>query len=67
MVRLYAAKAMDIVELSSRRIVAAVAEGDTLRVQLAICRRLARHTPEDVYACARDIAHHLVDYGVWTY
>jgi butyryl-CoA dehydrogenase len=66
MVRLYAAKAMEIVEQASRRIVAAVAEGDTLRVQLAILRRLSRHTPEDVYATSRKIATHLVDYGVWT-
>jgi alkylation response protein AidB-like acyl-CoA dehydrogenase len=66
MVQLYAAKAMDIVELASRRIVAAVAEGDTLRVQLAICRRLARRIPEDIYARSRDIARHLVEYGVWT-
>src|ERR1700761_1874586 len=63
MTRLYAAKAMDIVELASRRIVAAVAEGDTLRVQLAIVRRLSRHIPEDVYAIQRNIATHLVDYG----
>ena len=53
MVQLYAAKAMDIVELASRRIVAAVAEGDTLRVQLAIIRRLSRHIPDDVYATSR--------------
>ena len=66
MVKLYAAKAMEIVELASRRIVAAVAEGDTLRVQLAIVRRLSRHIPEDVYATQRNIANHLVDYGVWT-
>jgi alkylation response protein AidB-like acyl-CoA dehydrogenase len=66
MVKLYAAKAMDIVELASRRIVAAVAEGDTLRVQLAICRRLAKRLPEDVYAGAREISKHLVEYGVWT-
>ena len=66
MVRLYAAKAMDIVELASRRIVAAVAEGDTLRVQLAICRRLAKRLPGDVYAASREIAKHLVEYGVWS-
>jgi alkylation response protein AidB-like acyl-CoA dehydrogenase len=66
MVKLYAAKAMEIVELAARRIVAAVAEGDTLRVQLAIVRRLSRHTPDDVYATQRNIANHLVDYGVWT-
>jgi alkylation response protein AidB-like acyl-CoA dehydrogenase len=66
MTKFYAAKAMDIVELASRRIVAAVAEGDTLRVQLAICRRLAKRIPEDVYAQSRQIAQHLTDYGVWT-
>ncbi len=65
MTQLYAAKAMDIVELAARRIVAAVAEGDTLRVQLAIVRRLSRHTPEDVYALARSVSRHLVEYGVW--
>ncbi len=66
MVQLYAAKAMDIVELAARRIVAAVAEGDALRVQLAIVRRLSRHTPQDVYAQARKISDHLAEYGVWT-
>jgi alkylation response protein AidB-like acyl-CoA dehydrogenase len=66
MVKVYAVKAMDIVELASRRIVAAVAEGDSLRVQLAICRRLAKRVPEDGYAHARAIASHLVEYGVWT-
>jgi alkylation response protein AidB-like acyl-CoA dehydrogenase len=66
MTKLYSAKAMDIVELASRRIVAAVAEGDTLRIQLAICRRLAKRVPEDVYAQSRQIAQHLVDYGTWT-
>ncbi len=66
LVRLYAAKAMEIVEMASRRIVAAVAEGDTLRVQLAIARRLARRIPEDVYALSRNIAQHMVEYGVWT-
>jgi butyryl-CoA dehydrogenase len=65
LVKLYAAKAMEVVELASRRIVAAVAEGDTLRVQLAIVRRLSRHVPEDVYAIQRSIANHLVEYGVW--
>jgi butyryl-CoA dehydrogenase len=66
MVQLYAAKAMDIVELASRRIVAAVADGDTLRVQMAICRRLAKRTPQDVYVRSREISQHLVEYGVWT-
>jgi alkylation response protein AidB-like acyl-CoA dehydrogenase len=66
MTQLYAAKAMDIIELASRRIVAAVAEGDSLRVQLAIARRLARRQPTDVYAHARKIAKHLTEYGAWS-
>src|SRR6202046_2914918 len=66
LVRLYAAKAWKIVEMPPRRIVAAVAEGDTLRVQLAIARRLARRIPEDVYATSRNIAQHLVEYGACT-
>jgi alkylation response protein AidB-like acyl-CoA dehydrogenase len=66
MVHLYAAKAMDIVEMASRRIVAAVAEGDTLRVQLAIARRLAKRLPQDVYSYARQVSQHLVEYGVWS-
>ncbi len=65
MAKLYAANAMDIVELAARRVVAAVAEGDSLRVQLAICRRLSKRMPEDVYAHSRKIAQYLVDYGVW--
>ncbi|MGC2404573.1 MAG: acyl-CoA dehydrogenase family protein [Acidobacteriaceae bacterium] len=66
MVRLYAAKAVDIVELAGRRIIAAVAEGDMLRVQLGIARRLLKHIPQDVYAGSRKIATHLVEKGVWT-
>ena len=65
MVRVYAAKAVDIVELAGRRILAAVAEGDTLRVQLGIARRLLKHVPEDVYASSRKVAQHLVENGVW--
>ena len=48
MTRYYAAKAMQTVELSARKVIAAVAEGDMLRTQMAILRRLAstsRPTP----------------------
>ena len=46
LVRLFAAQAMEIVEMASRRIVAAVAEGDTLRVQLAISSPLSSAFPK---------------------
>ncbi len=61
--RLYAAKAMDIVELAARKVAAAAAEGDTLRTQMAIVRRLAKHDPADTIALGRDISLHLVKLG----
>ena len=38
-------QAMDKVESSAKKIIAAVAEGDMLRTQLAILRRLVKHEP----------------------
>src|ERR1700761_6319319 len=48
--RLYAAKSMDIIELATRKVIAATAEGDNLRTQMAILRRLAKHDPTDTIA-----------------
>jgi len=42
------------------RILAACAEGDLLRTQLAILRRLARFTPTDVVALSRTVARHAI-------
>ena len=50
MTRYYAAKAMQTVEPSARKVIAAVAEGDMLRTQMAILRRLAKHEPADTIA-----------------
>ncbi len=63
MTRYYAAKAMQTVELSSRKVIAAVAEGDTLRTQLAILRRLSKHEPADTIALGRQIARHVLAAG----
>jgi butyryl-CoA dehydrogenase len=63
MARVYAAKAMEIVELSARRVIAAVAEGDMLRTQLTILRRLAKHDPADTIALKRQVAEHIVRAG----
>ena len=38
---------MQTVEASARKVVAAVAEGDMLRTQMAILRRLAKYEPAD--------------------
>jgi butyryl-CoA dehydrogenase len=58
--RLYAARAMDTVELAARKVIAASAEGDALRTQMAILRRLAKRDPADTIALRRQIAVHLV-------
>ena len=66
MARFYAAKAMQIVEASVRKVIAAVAEGDTLRTQMAILRRLAKHDPANTIALGRQIAAHLLAAGRYT-
>lgn len=61
--KLYAAKAMDMVELSARKVMAAVAEGDVLRTQMAILRRLAKHDPTNTVSLRREVAQHMVKAG----
>ena len=63
MVTLYAADAVAIVEKAARRVLAAVAEGDMLRTQLAILRRLLKHTPADTIALSRLVARRQLDAG----
>jgi alkylation response protein AidB-like acyl-CoA dehydrogenase len=63
MTRFYAAKAFERVELAARRVVAAVAEGDMMRTQMAILRRLSKYEPADTIALGRQIARHVLDAG----
>ena len=62
-VKLFAADALAVVEKAARRVLAAVAEGDMLRTQLAILRRLLKHTPEDTIALSRMVAQRQLDGG----
>ncbi|HLH17631.1 MAG TPA: acyl-CoA dehydrogenase family protein [Bryobacteraceae bacterium] len=66
MTRYYAAKAFDTVESSARKVIAASAEGDMLRTQLAILRRLAKREPADTIALGRQIARHVIAAGRYT-
>jgi len=66
MARFYAAKAMQTVDASARKVVAAVAEGDMLRTQMAIVRRLAKHEPANTIALGRQIAQHVLAAGRYT-
>jgi butyryl-CoA dehydrogenase len=63
MARLYSAKAMDVIELAGRKVVAAVAEGDMLRTQMTILRRLAKHEPADTISLRREVAKHVIRAG----
>ncbi|HUJ23977.1 MAG TPA: acyl-CoA dehydrogenase family protein [Bryobacteraceae bacterium] len=63
MTRYYAARAFERVEVASRKVIASVAEGDMLRTQMAIQRRLAKHDPTNTVALGRDIARHVLAAG----
>ncbi len=63
MVQVYAARSFAIIESAALRVVAAVAEGDMLRTQLAIVRRLVKHTPADTIQLGRTVAKHAIEAG----
>ena len=63
MARIYADRAMSIIELAARKVIAAVAEGDMLRTQLTILRRLAKHDTADTVTLRRQIARHIIQAG----
>ena len=58
MTGLLAEETVTLVEQAARRILAACSEGDLLRTQLAILRRLAKYTPADTVGLSRTIARH---------
>jgi butyryl-CoA dehydrogenase len=63
MTKYYAANAIQVIEAATKKVVAAVAEGDMLRTQLAILRRLAKYEAANVVALSRQIAKHVVAAG----
>ena len=60
MTGLLADETIALAEQASRRVLAACSEGDLLRTQLAILRRLARFTPADAVALSRTVARHCI-------
>ena len=66
MTRYYAAKAMQTIEMGARKVIAAVAEGDMLRTQMAILRKLSKYDPPDTIALGRQIARHAAAAGRYT-
>lgn len=60
MTGLLAEETMALAEQATRRVLAACAEGDLLRTQLAILRRLARYTPADTVGLSRAVARQAI-------
>jgi butyryl-CoA dehydrogenase len=60
MTGLLADETMGLAEQAARRVLAACAEGDLLRTQLAILRRLGRFTPADAVGLSRTVARHAI-------
>src|SRR5215467_1516524 len=50
-------------EAAAKKVIAAVAEGDMLRTQMAIVRRLTKHDPVNVIALQEKVASRLVETG----
>ncbi len=63
MTRVYLSTAMEKIEAAAKKVIAAVAEGDMLRTQLAILRRLAKHEPFNVIELRQQIAQKVLDAG----
>jgi butyryl-CoA dehydrogenase len=63
MTRVYLSQAMDKIEASARKIIADVAEGDMLRTQMAILRRLGKHDPVNAVGLRQEIAEKIIERG----
>ena len=58
--QLTAARSFRVIENAAERVLGAVAEGDMLRTQMAIYRRLAKHDPINTIAIGRAIADEVI-------
>ena len=66
MTRVYLSQAMEKVESAARKVIAAVADGDMLRTQIAILRRLAKHEPFNTIELRQQIAQKMIERGKYT-
>jgi butyryl-CoA dehydrogenase len=66
MTRVYLTQAFEKVEAVAKKVIADVAEGDMLRTQLAIVRRLAKHEPFNTIALRQQIAQRTIEAGKYS-
>ncbi len=63
MTRVYMSQAMEKIEAAAKKIIAAVADGDMLRTQMAILRRLAKYEPFNTIELRQQIAQKMIERG----
>jgi alkylation response protein AidB-like acyl-CoA dehydrogenase len=63
MTHVYLSEAMEKIEAAARKVIAAVAEGDMLKTQMAILRRLAKHDPFNTVAARQKISERVLEAG----
>jgi butyryl-CoA dehydrogenase len=66
MTRVYLTQAFEKVEAAAKKVIADVAEGDMLRTQLAIVRRLAKYEPFNTIALRQQIALKTIEAGKYS-
>ena len=63
MTRVYLTQGMEKIEAAAKKVIAAVADGDMLRTQLAILRRLAKYEPFNTIELRQQIAQKMIERG----
>jgi len=63
MTQIYIAGAMSKLEAAAKKVIAAVAEGDMMRTQIAIVRRLVKHEPVNVIGLQEQVAARVLETG----
>ena len=66
MTRVYLTQAMEKIESAAKKVIAAVADGDMLRTQHAILRRLAKYEPFNTIELRQQIAQKVIERGKYT-
>jgi alkylation response protein AidB-like acyl-CoA dehydrogenase len=66
MTRVYLSQAIEKIESAAKKVIAAVAEGDMMRTQLIILRRLAKHEPFNTVELRQQIAQKVIERGKYT-
>jgi alkylation response protein AidB-like acyl-CoA dehydrogenase len=66
MTQVYMTQALEKIEAAAKKVIADVAEGDMLRTQLAIVRRLAKHEPFNTIPLRQQIAQKTMEQGKYS-